>query len=234
MLDDFARAERLVSAAFRDDAPAFTPQDLRVDDVIGTKFVGTTSELERIERAIVDHPRVTDLQREEHRGRYNDINLLVDLKLPAASEIIAAVRNCGWEFAAGRGIRPDELAREFPEYVQSGERTVRVEVILTTGDELIESEFGRSIHEQRILEQRSSAPYSGRIASNASFLIEYLLMLAISPSVEAPTLPVKMWGRYLPDIYSLAVWDLFGIRLELEAVPAFADPNGACAVLHAL
>ncbi|NTU59502.1 MAG: hypothetical protein HGA98_00405 [Deltaproteobacteria bacterium] len=227
MTDDFARAERIVSAAFRDSAPAFTPKDLRVDDVIGAKFVGGAEDLARVERAITDHPLVAGVEREEHRGRYNDVNLLVDLRLPPPEEIAAAARGFDWSFAAPRGLRPDELARDFPAYVHEGARTIRAEVILTTPDELIESEFGRSIHEQRILEQRSSAPYSGRIAGNASFLIEYLLMLAISPVVEAPPLPVKMWGRYLPDIYALAVWDLFGIRLDLQAVHAFADPADA-------
>lgn len=223
MLDDFSRAEWTVSRAFRDAAPSFEPRDLRVDDVIGIKFVGSPAELAGIEQAVVEHPRVTGVEREEHRGFYNDVNLLVDLALPPPGEIVDGARGNDWGFAAPRGLSPGELAREFPEYVESGARTVRAEVILTTPEELVESEFGRSIHEQRILEQRRAVAYSGRIASNASFLIEYLLMVAISPTVEVGALPVKMWGRYLTDIYSLAVWDLFGIRLGLEVVHAFAD-----------
>jgi hypothetical protein len=78
------------------------------------------------------------------------------------------------------------------------------------------------MHEQRILEQRGNASYSGRIASNASFLIEYMLMLAVSPTVEVETLPVRMWGRYLPDVFSLSVWRLFGIPGEFELADPFA------------
>ncbi len=226
MLEDFARAEWSVSREFRDGAPTFSPRDLRVDDVLGVKFVGTPEELTAIERAIVEHPGVAALEREEHRGRYNDVNLLVDLSLPPPGVTVDRARSLDWSFAAGRGIPPEELAQSFPRYVETGAPTVRVEVILTTPEELMESEFGRSIHEQRILEQRRSAAYSGRIASNASFLIEYLLMTAISPTVELGELPVKMWGRYLPDTYSLAVWELFGTRIGLEVVHAFADaPN---------
>ena len=88
---------------------------------------------------------------------------------------------------------------------------------------------GRSIHEQRILEQRSGA-YSGRIASNASFLIEYLLMLAISPTVEIEELPIKMWGRYLSDAYAQAVWRLFGITLGLDLFDPLAAPPAHVAV----
>lgn len=223
MLEDFAEAERKVSRALRDEVPAFAPQDLRVDDVIGIKFVGTPTEVARLERAIGSHELVAEVAREEHRGRYNDVNLLVDLTLPEPATVIADARRADWAAAAGRGLGPETLAREFPAYVEGGARTVRAEVILTTWEELVESEFGRSIHEQRILEQRRTAAYSGRIASNASFLIQYLLMLAISPKLEVATLPVKMWGQYLPDIYALAVWDLFGIRLGLDLVPVFAE-----------
>ena len=60
--------------------------------------------------------------------------------------------------------------------------------------------------------------YSGRIASNASFLMEYMLMLAMSPTLAVGELPIKMWGRYLPDVYSLAVWKLFGITQGREQI----------------
>ena len=230
MLDDFAQAERMVSRAFRDETPTFSPQDLRIDDVIGIKFVGTPEELQAIERSIASHPLLAGFEREEHRGRYNDVNLLVNLTLPDPGVVVDGAAGLDWSAAAGRGLASAALAREFAPYVESGARTVRAEVILTTCEELLESEFGRSIHEQRILEQRRSLPYSGRIASNASFLTEYLLMLAISPRVEMDRLPVQMWGRYLPDIYALAVWELFGIHLGLDMMPAFADATEA--LLH--
>ena len=68
---------------------------------------------------------------------------------------------------------------------------------------------------QRILEQRRFATYTGRIAQNASFLIQFLLTLAISPTVHVDRLPVKMWGRYLPDTFSAAYWRLFGHEHEV-------------------
>jgi hypothetical protein len=107
--------------------------------------------------------------------------------------------------------------------VESGERTFRAEVILTTRADLVESEFGSAIHEARIIEQRQGSPYAGRIASNASFIITYMLMLALSPTIAASEqLPVKMWGRYLPDVYSVAIWRLFGITLGRDQVDLLA------------
>ena len=229
MFEDFAQAERIVSLGFRDGTVAFTPDELRVDDVMGMKFVASEDDLARIERAVLDDPLVVGAQREEHRGLYNDINLLLDLRLPDPEKIVARERGRDWSAAAGRGLPVEELERGFPRYVAEGARSVRVEVILTTPAELVESEFGRSIHEQRILEQRSGA-YSGRIASNASFLIEYLLMLAISPTVEIEELPIKMWGRYLSDAYAQAVWRLFGITLGLDLFDPLAAPPAHVAV----
>ena len=209
---EFETAERLISQTFRDRQLIFEPLDLRIDDFIGFKFIGTPAEQDLLERAIREHPRATLVEREVHRGDYNATNLLVDLELPPAVELIERMRGRSWGFAAGRGLDPEDLERGFPEYVHTGARTFRAEVILTTYDELVESEFGRSIHEVRILDQRSKESYTGRIATNASYIIEYLLMVALSPTADIDALPVKMWGRYLSETFSTAVWQLFGIQ----------------------
>jgi hypothetical protein len=218
MAEDFAQAERIVSRTFRDGVVVFQPEDLRIDDGIGFKFVGTAEEMASIEEAIRNHPAVCGVQREEHRGLYNDINLLVDLELPSTGQIVDQERTRDWSCLAGRGLSAAELAQGFPDYVASGERSFRAEVILTTRADLVESEFGSAIHEARIIEQRQGTPYAGRIASNASFIITYMLMLALSPNIAVAELPVKMWGRYLPDVYSVAIWKLFGITLGRDQV----------------
>lgn len=213
MAEDFAQAERIVSRTFHDGVLVFQPEDLRIDDGIGFKFVGSPAELAAIEQTIRNHPAVMRVEREEHRGTYNDINLLVDLELPGPERILEQERNRDWTALAGRGIGAEDLALGFPDYLEGGERSFRAEVILTTRADLVESEFGNAIHEARIIEQRQGQSYTGRIASNASFLISYMLMLALSPTVATPELPVKMWGRYLPDVYAAAIWKLYGITL---------------------
>ncbi len=221
-------AEREVGRRFHEHRQAFEPRRLRVDDLVGFKFVGSEEELARVEKAIGDHPRVRGVEREVHRGKYNDVNLLVDLELPPAGEVIDGMRGWDWSEAAARGLDAATLRRDFPGYVEGGARTFRAEVILTTFDELVESEFGNAIHEQRILEQRRSAPYAGRLAQNASFIVEYLLMLAISPTVEVERIPAKLWGRYLPDVFSQAVWKLFGVEQSSALFDAILlDPEGA-------
>lgn len=226
MREDFNAAEQIVSQLFRDREISFEPDQMRIDDVMGCKFIGTDEELARIEQAIENHPGATIVEREIHRGRYNDTNLLVDLELPPAAAIIDRMNHRNWCFAGGRGLDPATLAKDFPSYVESGARTFRVEIILTTMEELIESEFGRSIHEERIIAQRSTVEYRGRIARNASFLIEYLLRLAISPTAKIETLPIVMWGRYLPDTFSSAVWKLYGIRHGVALMDSFVPEPG--------
>jgi len=221
MSDEFARAERTVSLAFRDRRLRFAPLDLQIDDVIGFKLVGTREQLERVPDLIAEQPGAEILEREEHSGTYNAVNLIVELTLPDVDTIAGWMAGRDWTFAVERGLAADTLTERFREYVATGARTICAEVILTTYDELIESEFGRCIHEQRILQQRTSAPYSGRIATNASYIIEYMLMLAISPRIQISEVPVKMWGHYLPDTLSTAVWNLFSLQ----------NPENLCDVL---
>ncbi len=219
---DFAAAEQRLGLALEDGSLRFEPEQLRIDDLIGLKLVGSESQLERFQRAIDSHPRVLRVQKEIHAGTYNDINLLVDIELPPPGEIIDCMRGHHWDFATGRGLDTDVLARDFVPYVESGARSVRAEVILTTFDELVESEFGRSMHEERILSQRNDTTYTGRIARNASYLIEYLLRLAVSPTVEIDALPIRIGGRYLQETFSGAIWRLYGLRHDMPIFDSFA------------
>lgn len=223
MTEEFLRAEQYIAHMFRDHEIALDTADMRVDDVIGFKIVGNESELQRAEQVIRAHPAVRGVLREEHRGKYNDVNLIVDLELDPPAQIIEALRDFDWSPYEGRGLAAAELKRSLPDYVESGARTIRAEVILTTLPELIESEFGRSIHERRILEQRRGGRYQGRIAQNASFLIEYLLTLAVSPTIRIDEVPIKLWGRYLPDVFALATWQLFGFDGNVESAGIAID-----------
>ncbi len=222
MDEEWAAAERIVSHRFRDGAIRLEPASMRVDDVIGSKLVGSEEELARFEAAIRAHPSAAIADRKAHRGDYNDVNLDVDLELPPVGAIVDRMREQDWSYAANRGLDPRTLADDFPEYVESGARTIRTEVILTTFPELVESEFGRGMHEERVLSQRFKGTYNGRIAQNASYIVEYLLRLAISPAVEIGELPIKMWGRYLRDTLATAIAGLQGVDVTERLFDSFA------------
>ena len=223
--EEYTEAERQVAETFALREPVFSAADLRIDDVIGAKLIGPPEMQAAVEQAIREQGHVNLVEREEHRGAYNAVNLLVDMDLPPAGEIIDRMRPLNWSFAAGRGIPTEELARDFPEYVESGARSIRVELILTTFEDLVESEFGGSIHEARILAQRDGH-YGRQIARNASYILEFLLTLAVSPTLSVEEIPFKIWGRYLPVAVVQEMWKLYGLQYRDATWDSFLyDPG---------
>jgi hypothetical protein len=199
MMDEFAAAERIVADQIRTGHLTLDPDQVRVDDVIGVKIIGTPSELALIETALDARDGTFACESEVHEGSYAGTHYLVDLELPPLEQAIGRFKGIDWSFAEGRGLSAYHLEESLIDYLSSASSTFRVELILTTLDDLVESEFGRCIHEVRIIEQRDRAAYSGRIAQNASSIMEYMLQLAISPTVQIDGLPIKVWGRYLRD-----------------------------------
>jgi hypothetical protein len=201
-------AERLVADRIRSGRIALDPEKNRVDDVIGVKIIGSLPELEKIETSLDALEYTFASQREVKAGSYEGVHYLVDLELPPNDTILANMTGIDWSFAAGRGLDVGSLEDSFKAYVESCRRTFRVELILTTFEDLVESEFGVSIHEQRILDQRDLAEEFGRIARNASSIIEYMLRLATSPSITIDFIPIKIWGRYIRDTLNYAIANL--------------------------
>lgn len=219
MDEDFTAAERLVADRIRSGELTLDPHRQQVDDLIGVKLVLEPHQISAVEEALDRRDGTWTFHRTVHEGPYGGTHYLVDLELPPVDAIVDGLRNVNWSFAAGRGVSVYDLENDAYEFVSSGSRSVRVELILTTMDDLVESEFGRSIHEVRILEQRDRSSYSGRIALNASWIIEYMLHLAISPTVTVRELPIKIWGRYLRDTLSHAIATLSNGEPDEWVVP---------------
>ena len=201
-------AERLVADRIRSGRITLDPERNRVDDVIGVKVIGTRGELEVIEASLDNLDYTWAFHREVHAGAYEGIHYLVDLELPSNTKILHHMEGIDWSFASGRGLPVEDLDRRFSSYIESCRRTFRVELILTSFEDLVESEFGVGIHEQRILEQRDLASDFGRIARNASSIIEYMLRLATSPTVKIDEIPIKIWGRYIRDTVAHEIAEL--------------------------
>jgi len=214
-------AERLVADRIRSGRMVLDPEGQRVDDVIGVKLIGTEAELSRVETALDELDGTWAFEREVHNGPYVGTHYLVDLELEPADAIVARMEGLDWSFATGRGLDPSELGPRFREFVACGSRRFRVELILTTFDDLVESEFGTCIHEQRILDQREQASDFSRIATNASWIIEYMLSMAISPTILVRELPIKLWGRYVRDTVAHAI-----ARLDGRDPPEWLLPAG--------
>jgi hypothetical protein len=226
MKQDFVVAELAIANGFRNRAVALERSALAINDIIGFKIIGEQEELDRAQAELAQEPGVTIVESQKHTGRYNATNLQVDIELPPVGQLVDDLRDLDWSIAAQRGLDPTEVRRNFPTFVEQGARSVRTEVILTTYPELLESELGRSLHELRILTLRERNSYSGPIAENARYLIEYLLAVAYAPTVHVPELPIKMWGRYLPETLAGAMRSLYGIETDGILLRTFTTNSG--------
>jgi len=221
MQKDFIQAEAAVAGRFKSKNVRIAREALAINDIIGLKIIGEPELIERLPMLLDLEPGITLVETERHVGDYNAVNLLVDIDLPAPNALGAHLAEIDWSIADRRGLNADEVRRNAFAYAAHGARTVRVEIILTTYEELMESEFGRSIHELRVLRLRQRQAYSGPIAQNAGYLIEYLLVLASSPTINIPELPVKMYGRYLPEAIAALKCSLCKKEVDGDPLSAF-------------
>ena len=106
---------------------------------------------------------------------------------------------------------PEDANLAFREFVLCGEDTVNLEIILSDYQEMLESEIGRCMHEDRIIRQRLEQQYTGQLAHNIEYLIGYLFMLPASNRMELEEMPIKLWHRYLPDYFDEVIKRLFNI-----------------------
>lgn len=234
MQSDFAEAEQTVAARFRRGNVRISRKALTVNDLLGFKIIGAPELLEQAPALLDQNADISLLEAETHTGDYNAVNLLVEVALPSPDETVARLKGFDWSISRRRGLEPGTAKEGFRDYLALGARTVRLEIILTTYAELMESEFGRSLHELRVLRLRQRQNYSGPIAQNAAYLVEYLLALAGAPTVSATELPIKMYGRYLPETVVSAKCALFGNEIDGGLLDAFClhtdCPNRFCPV----
>lgn len=229
MRNDFVQAEEDVAHSFRDKTIHIGADALTINDILGFKIIAPQETLDRLPSMLGSQPGVTVAEIQEHSGNYNAVNLLLDLDLPPADTLAARLRDADWSMAERRGLDPDVIRRNIGNYVRGGAGSVRIELILTTPEELMEAEFGRSIHELRILRLRQRQAYCGPLGQNAGYLIEYMLTLAASPTVHIPEIPVKMYGRYLPEEIEALKSTLRGNVYDEGLLGTFCMRQGTCA-----
>lgn len=210
MQDDFIEAEASVAQRFREKQVRIDPNALTINDIIGFKIIDRPEVLETIPERISRESGIRIREIERHQGDYNAVNLLLDIDLPPRDALKARLQELDWQSASRRGLDPVDIQKNIHTYIKKGAESVCVELILTTPEELMEAEFGRSIHELRVLRLRQRQAYGGLLGQNAGYLVEYLLSLAASPATRIPEIPVKLYGRYLPEEIAALKWELQG------------------------
>lgn len=216
MVREFIEAEKTIARSFSEGSITFDKAALTIDDVGGMKIIADPERLARLETALCADPAICMVERERHRGSYNatSLNLYVAWDREGVCRRYLEGRN--WEKYTNRGVPEDKLLRGLAPVLEDAEPTLCIELILSTFPDMVESELGSSIHEERITAQRDDRTYKGYIPMNVEFLIDYLFAVGLSPRIEIERLPIKLWGRYLPDtlvsyirqLYSLPDYDL--------------------------
>jgi len=211
MSDEFIAAEEEIAREIRTGAFQFDRAALTIRDVAGIKLVGPDDALAELEVALHEVPSMRVVDREVFEGRYRATALVLEVPWDAEAVCRAYEEGRAWERYRGRGVDDACLRRGLAPLLAGAASTLTVEVMLTTFSDLVESELGRGLHEQRIIAQRDNREYTGYLPMNVEFLVEYLFAVAFSPQIELSGLPIKLWGRYLPDTLSSHIRRLYGL-----------------------
>jgi hypothetical protein len=209
MQREFIEAEEAIAAGFRQAELRLERSSITIDDVGGVKIVGSQEKLRSIEGLLGRDPRLKVLERQSFHGNYEATSFILELGWDPEA-VCKKYRDSGaWEKFAGRGLALLELKKGLEPFLANCRESIRIELILCTPEGLVESELGNSLHEERMIGQRDFKPYKGYIPTNVGFLIEYLFAVGFSPKVDICEVPIKLWGRYLPDTLGKFVRELF-------------------------
>jgi hypothetical protein len=217
MAREFIEAEKAISQSFSEGGVKFDREALTINDVGGIKIIANDEQLSNLENALHHDPNLRVFDKESFHGSYRAKSLILESSWDT-EHVLRKYRDCQcWGKYLNRGIPESDLSRGLESLLQEPKTTIKVELILSNFPDLVESELGNSIHEERIIAQRDSRIYHGYIPMNVEFILEYLFAVGFSPQVHIEDLPIKLWGRYLPDtlisyvhkLYHLPVQDFF-------------------------
>jgi len=202
-------AEKGIMMRIRERGVEVPVESMTIDDILGIKVIDHGYGEKGLESAIEKRTGARIVEKERHTGNYNAVHYGVELQVERTCMIDRFKNNENHKNFTQRGLPADTLCEDFQEFIGTGAETIQLDLILTSFEELVESEIGRSMHESRIFEQRHQQIFHGNILINIEYIIEYLFAVGLSPTVTIEEIPIKIWGRYLPDILSFMVRELY-------------------------
>lgn len=218
--DECRRAERRVMELIRkeDSLGKFPP--LPINDILGFKAVCPRGQEARVIDEISDLDGCAIDEQETRSGQYSAAHLIVSFRWPKDAIFGLGPVGRAREILLERGCSCD-IDGEYREFVRSAEDRVTIEVILCSVNDLVESELGHAMHEERVLAQRMSGRYQGSVARNIEYLMEYLFRFCISARSTLDEVPIKLGVKYMPDYIE-------DLRARLEGASSETDFTEAC------
>ncbi|HVN24040.1 MAG TPA: hypothetical protein VMT71_08710 [Syntrophorhabdales bacterium] len=207
---EFVLAEETIAQGFKEGRVRLDRAALTIPDVGGIKIIAGDEDLSRLEEFLQSDPTFAIVEQEKHEGDYRARKWIIDVPWDGEAVRRRYMEDRAWDRYLDRGIAENELHKGIGRLLDRTEPRISIELILSTFPDFVESELGKSIHEERIVAQRNTKVYKGYIPMNVEFLIEYLFGVGLSPRTRIDKLPVKIWGRYLPDTISYHIRQLYG------------------------
>ncbi len=211
MEKEFIEAEEQVAGSFRDGSISFDRNALMIQDTGALKIVGDEETLDRIARDLRSASDTKILEQEQFSGNFRALNLVLEVPWDAEAACRSYRDRRAWELVGDRGIPQEEWQKGLEPLLEDASPRVSIEVILTTFEDLVESELGSSIHEERIISQRYNSRYRGYVPMNVEFLVEFLFAVGFSPCISLDEVPIKIWGRYLPETLGSYIRQLYSL-----------------------
>jgi hypothetical protein len=212
MTEEFLIAEKRLLDDLLEKKPISEEGEVpAIHDVAGVKVVLEAPEQRKLIELIGRFPDCEVVEEETHVGGYNATNLIIRFRPPREEILNRSLGLGALNVMRRRGVSSGEANLSFAEFVRSGEEDVLLEIIFSDYQQMLESEIGCCIHEDRIIEQRLRQQYRGPLARNIQYLLEYLFAFPASHQRELGELPIKLWNRYLPDYFDEILKQLFRI-----------------------
>ena len=207
--DIIIEAEKRVMSHIKKEGIKLPVQSMTIKDVLGMKIIDHGLGEEKLESVITKPMGAKIIGKERHIGNYNATHYVVEAKIDLDYIENRFKDNNKSIRYIERGLPGDRLNEDFAGFIATGADTVQIDLIITSFEELIESEIGCSMPETRIFEQRQQREFYGNIPINIEYIIEYLMAVGLSPTIHLDEIPIRIWGRYLPDTLSHRIRKLY-------------------------
>lgn len=207
--NDYMEAEKQIMSRIRKNGIKFPVDSMTINDIVGTKIIDNRYGENKLESVLTALPGVSVVEKEKHSGNYNAVHYIVELKVDFDYITDKFKKNNKYQNSIKSRLPNVQSYEDFAGFIITGADTIQMDLIFTTFEELVESEIGRSMHESRIFRQRQGQDLYGNISLNIEYIIEYLLAVGLSPTVHMDEIPIKIWGRYLPDTLSYQIRKLY-------------------------
>jgi hypothetical protein len=210
MVDEFLHAERRVLKSIKQGTIKEELSDLAIPDVAGIKVIVDGRGYQKLLEVLENRADCDLVETEKHSGDYNAVNLKVSHRFPK-EVLLNEQLSAGFLKILGlRGFNPPEAENAYRQFIATADDRVFVEIIVANFEEFLESEIGRSMHEERVIFQRANQDYQGHLATNVRYLMQYIFALCLSASFDdVEEVPVKLWVKYMPDTIERLVQNLF-------------------------